>query len=1122
MWRARASGAPLSKLNSQVPSPQDVGSNPVKDREDPSVHGVNSTFPYKVYSQEESPEEWAARRPMPKCYAHYLPELQRYVGVDGAIHLPFNGLIYLPIIPRAFDGTWGQWHIPWYLHKKWVIRELVLRFENNGSPAETGTITTWTVGVNDELVPEEDPRNSNDCVEFSAALPYQWSIPLTYFGPTEKWVVAPPEKRTRTGEVDGPVVCLQVQSLEAGVKPSRLLGTITMKLVVKLIEPVPRKLYTQTQAIEEFGSSGGEGIQSSDQVSSRAINFNEKIPDRELMSIYTKKKGHHMSHHCKCAFPLAVNYHVSSDMRLLGLGVINEGLYETGVRIVAMVDKLPLSMGLYGETYNELLCKCWGSVDTVNGFKSILPRTSNENSLGHENRLNKFGAYPITHHVAQWDVIQRNGRAKTVESQTGNWTFHDGPREVVIAKGGLYAVANRLDLHNHRSTPEDAVPYFTGDDFGPYANIYNYTAGGECTYGTGMLGVDFPVEFAFGECFMGQIPIFTGSNTNDTTGPLCVGFDPKSGSQVGVELTRHEKKGGRGMNLNRTCITKALPNPAVDRKPAPLVDPSKKRSKRLSFDEFEQQDDSTVSIDWGSLGQTLLSVAKKAASFVISALPEARYINYHGREDEDSTATPLFTAMRYYLPQGYTGPYTTVGEINPLIVNLGKVHLAYAVSNDPNQQQPYQLSFARLVDNEISGNDKRVSSARVIQLSISGDIEIQKFVGVPRGRVNNLVRVEQQRPGLYKGFQPGLPNPYSSTSDQVTQIIENYGAVLGSIEDHRGGYMYNDGHNHGPPHIPDQLGPAPATPEIPVAYDDLKEKDVLRSRSAVVDNDGQYDLQRGQSINIFTNQTKCTIITTPVVVTCGNPFHPTTNPMEFGTPLVQLSQHRTYKTILLDPYYIDERSHGQIRTVFEQPDDGREDRAQPEQIEFGIIALIQATTTLNIQVAVPVPKSFYDRQGVERFYGTPDYPNVYYGLLTNVELIMSYNAGTFQVTDTYNGAAPGVQPNIGGLSPVGFMMTSHIDPRLILLDNNPDVEKVILAFPCAKYGPGPASGLRVAHINQEMKYIRELGIVGSGDDNRWQENSQFAGTAFGIVQLSCGVAMMSGEDSAQPANLDDD
>jgi hypothetical protein len=344
---------------------------------------------------------------------------------------------------------------------------------------------------------------------------------INLFGPLEKWVVAPPEKTTRTGEVDGPVICLLVQSLEANVPPGRLLGTITMRLIVKLIEPVPRKLFTRDQAIAEFGGGGNEGIQSSDITAQRDGAFNQTISDADLMNIYIKKKGRRIPYDCKCAFPLAVNYRISNGMRLLGLSVINESLIEEGVRVLGMAERLPLSMGIFGQTYNDLLCGSWGNVDTVNGMKSILCRNSNENSPGHENRLNKFGAYPITHRMAQWDVMQRNGRAKTVESQTGNWTFHQGQQEIVIAKGGLYAVANRLDIHDWHSTPEDAVPYFTGDDFGAYANIHNFIDAGGCYYGTGMLGVDFPVEFVFGECLMGQLPIYIRSKTDDTTGPFC-------------------------------------------------------------------------------------------------------------------------------------------------------------------------------------------------------------------------------------------------------------------------------------------------------------------------------------------------------------------------------------------------------------------------------------------------------------------------------------------------------------------------------------------------------------------------------------------------------------------------
>jgi hypothetical protein len=201
----------IPKPDSMVPLPQTVGSDPVKERGHPDVHGTNTTFIYPIYSQEQNNDDWAFKRWLYKGYSSFLPELNQYVRDDGAIHLPFNGLIYLPLIPRAYDPAWGQWQIPWYQHKKWVIRECIVRFENRGAPAVSGSIITWTVSVNDNLEPEVNPMDGNDCVEFSAATPYQWSVPISAFGPTEKYVIAPPEKKTRTGEVDGPVICLLVQ-----------------------------------------------------------------------------------------------------------------------------------------------------------------------------------------------------------------------------------------------------------------------------------------------------------------------------------------------------------------------------------------------------------------------------------------------------------------------------------------------------------------------------------------------------------------------------------------------------------------------------------------------------------------------------------------------------------------------------------------------------------------------------------------------------------------------------------------------------------------------------------------------------------------------------------------------
>jgi hypothetical protein len=113
--------------------------------------------------------------------------------------------------------------------------------------------------------------------------------------------------------------------------------------------------------------------------------------------------------------------------------------------------------------------------------------------------------------------------------------------------------------------------------------------------------------------YLQQLPIFTSVPATETMGPICTGFDPDSGSNIGVQLTRHPSACGHGINLNRTCITKVFPNPAVGRKHVnaqPAVKMTAKKSKCISFDDISHKDDSIVGINWGSIGQTFLNVAK--------------------------------------------------------------------------------------------------------------------------------------------------------------------------------------------------------------------------------------------------------------------------------------------------------------------------------------------------------------------------------------------------------------------------------------------------------------------------------------------------------------------------------
>jgi hypothetical protein len=209
-----------------------------------------------------------------------------------------------------------------------------------------------------------------------------------------------------------------------------------------------------------------------------------------------------------------------------------------------------------------------------------------------------------------------------------------------------------------------------------------------------------------------------------------------------------------------------------------------------------------------------------------------------------------------------------------------------------------------------------------------------------------MVSIHQQQFQSIRSSGDNLPNLYSSVSDQVTQLIDNYPAISNSIKYIRGGYMYDDDH-----------GPPPG----PFKSDEIKENNVLKSRNAEANE--WNNSQRGLHINIITDETQYTMISTSVVVASGIPFHPVTNFIKYGCPIVQLTQHRSYKTGCLNPYYISKYSNGQFRTIFEFDDQRKRNAA--EVIEFAIIALLQATVALNLQVTVYVPKSFYDRHGNE-------------------------------------------------------------------------------------------------------------------------------------------------------------
>jgi hypothetical protein len=109
----------------------------------------------------------------------------------------------------------------------------------------------------------------------------------------------------------------------------------------------------------------------------------------------------------------------------------------------------------------------------------------------------------------------------------------------------------------------------------------------------------------------------------------------------------------------------------------------------------------------------------------------------------------------------------------------------------------------------------------------------------------------------------------------------------------------------------------------------------------------------------------------------------------------------------------------------------------PKAIELGIIALLQANTQLYLQATIPMPRHFHDKTGTRRDYGKGDDPNIYFGLVIKAEVMLRHSPGQIQISDISSGKQS-YRTDVGGLSLVGFVQTSWIDPKFVLLDNNPN------------------------------------------------------------------------------------
>jgi hypothetical protein len=209
-----------------------------------------------------------------------------------------------------------------------------------------------------------------------------------------------------------------VQSLEASIQTGKLLGKLTIRLIVKLIDPASRKLSTQAQAEQSFGGKITD-IKPGDQIGQRDQIYNITLGYKPLHAIYIRKKSHNISHAAKCALKNAADWRSHPDTRSLGIKVLNKELINSGAIIATTVDQLLLSMGIFGYTYNNLLVGACTTIDALNEFESVFALSNKQDAESHNTRLTRFRCYPIEECQIEYQVMQWNGRAKSITAQIG-------------------------------------------------------------------------------------------------------------------------------------------------------------------------------------------------------------------------------------------------------------------------------------------------------------------------------------------------------------------------------------------------------------------------------------------------------------------------------------------------------------------------------------------------------------------------------------------------------------------------------------------------------------------------------------------------------------------------------
>jgi hypothetical protein len=146
-----------------------------------------------------------------------------------------------------------------------------------------------------------------------------------------------------------------------------------------------------------------------------------------------------------------------------------------------------------------------------------------------------------------------------------------------------------------------------------------------------------------------------------------------------------------------------------------------------------------------------------------------------------------------------------------------------------------------------------------------------------------MVNLHRQAFEPLRGGDPYLPNPYSPVNEQVVQLVDNYTTIEGRIPHNIDVFIYSTNDEHHPP-------PGPFKPDVDKDAEELRVRSLENLPSqAEVEYGDPGDNLRGLHINIITCATEWHMTASPVVVHSGYPFHPVNNPIEYGTPITQLT-----------------------------------------------------------------------------------------------------------------------------------------------------------------------------------------------------------------------------------------